>query len=121
MKRFFTLIIAASLLAGCATIHQAGSQPYRARGTDQAHNVSGQLEFRDALFTLIHDVTITIDGATVIRGELSSGGTGILHGTWKGRPIEADCTKVQASVWSKSYNVRCIVISDNERMASLTF
>lgn len=113
------LIFMAMMIAGCSSVYQAGSQPYRMRGDDRAVSISGSVEMVEKLISITHRVRITIDGEAAISGDLDGTAAGVLTGRWRGKSVEADCAKVGSS--GTSYNIRCLVLIENERAASLTF
>lgn len=105
-------ILTVALLTGaCAT--DAPSQYYRLRGQDQNWEVSGKLN------KATRKVTIRINGADALRGTLSLLSLeGDFRGAYRGHPVAATCHNVEKLL--SSY-VRCDVLIDNEKAASLVF
>jgi hypothetical protein len=109
--RTAAILTVALLTSACAT--EAPSQHYRLRGQDQNLEVNGELN------KATRKVTIRINGAEALTGTLSwLSLEGDFRGTYRGHPVAATCHNVQK--WLSSY-VRCDVLIDNEKAASLVF
>ena len=109
--RAAAMLTVALLIGACAT--EATSQYYRPRGQDQNWEVSGTLQ------KATRKVTVRINGAEALTGTLSwLSLEGDFRGTYRGHPVAASCHNVEK--WLSSY-VRCDVLIDNEKAASLVF
>ncbi len=120
------LLIALSLftITACTTTSTdvSPSQSYRPAGSSDLWTISGNL---DSEFTtgLVDEVTrmlyVYINGEEVISGQLSARGTGELSGSFRDHSIVSNCSSEQRTpTW---IDVRCMILVDNERAATLTF
>jgi hypothetical protein len=72
--------------------------------------------FENSIRRTLH---VYIDGEPVITGQLSPMATGELSGEYKSLRVDTVCTSEQKTpTW---IDVRCMVLVDNERAATLTF
>lgn len=102
-----SLLLAALLLAGCATT--APVQTYRAAGQIDAWHVSGRLD------ELSESLTIIINGQDAVSGKLSLwDGSGTVSGAYQGKPVSATCNAVRNGR-------QCRVLIGSELAATLTF
>lgn len=127
MKAQLLAAVAALTLAGCAStaMDQSPSQTYRPAGTDKQITITGNMETQwkhNLIGSYVgRKVSVLFDGAPVVSGWLTDpdNGAGILTGEYHGLPVEADCSG-QKSPPNTIY-IRCRVLVDNERAATLTF
>lgn len=110
---------------GCVSVTKdiSPAQSYRAKGTDELWRITGFLDskFREGLVqtSVYRIVNIFINGSLVIRGGLSSDGSGELNGQYQGHEIASYCSsELKTATW---LDIRCMVLVDNERAATLTF
>lgn len=115
MIKRLSIAAAAVLMAACATT-QTAIQPYRAPGAVSSVLVSGQLSSGMASYTL----HLLVSGAAVASGDLDAAGSGILQGTWDGKPVVSDCAG-KTGFWSGATTVRCHVTIAGEHAATLQF
>jgi hypothetical protein len=126
MKRLMGLL-AGVMLASCTSTAKdvSPSQSYRLAGAQNAWKITGSMDSEVTHgLGLIPDqvkrtVTIYVNGDPVINGTLSPAATGELSGTYQDRSIDTICSSEQKTpTW---LDVRCMVLVDNERAATLTF
>jgi hypothetical protein len=124
MKRIF-YPLAVLALAGCTTTWQDESavQTYRPAGAEELWRITGQLDntMKEGLVktTVDRNLTVTINGDTAAQGLISWDGNGRIDGAYQDRAVEADCNGRRVSPnW---VDIRCMILVDNERAATLTF
>lgn len=118
-------ILAALVLSACGTVTQVPPQFYRAQGQADQLAISGTLSQSKGVFTDTNDITVSINGETVIKGTIEKGSKEF-PGMYAGKPVSADCSVVSAgSVASYLLNgsdrtdVKCTVYVAGERAANL--
>ena len=124
MLRSFQLV--ALLVLGACTTSTSDVSPaqyYRPAGAGPQWKITGDLqsEYTEDMFgtTVQRTLHVYIDGERVVTGQLSPMATGELSGQYKGLPVDTVCTSEQKTpTW---IDVRCMVLVDNERAATLTF
>lgn len=118
------LILAFSLLAGCATTRQFNAAPqfYRAANSDKQITITGKLEATRTEKVIYADLsntlTVFFDNAAQIVGHLDAQGFGEFNGdTYDGKKTSASCaTKIMGQGFAE---LRCTIYIDNERAATL--
>lgn len=110
-------------IAGCSakTTDISPAQYYRAENSQSQWKITGNLnnEFDQVFGRITRQLSVFIEGEEVINGNLSAVGTGELSGNYKGTPIDTICSSERKTRdWIE---VRCMVLVDNERAATLTF
>lgn len=105
MKKY--LVLAAALLAGCAST--APMQTYRAVGQVDAWHIGGRIDGGTQL------LTVTVNGQDAISGKLSLwNGTGTVSGVYEGKPMSSTCSEVRD-------RRQCLVVVGSEVAATLVF
>lgn len=122
-KRITALAVLA--LSACGTVTQVPPQFYRAQGQTDQLAIAGTLSQSKGVFSDTNDITVTINGETVIKGTIEKG-TKEFPGTYAGKPVSADCAVVSAGSiasmllsGSDRTDVKCTVYVAGERAANL--
>lgn len=123
MTKFFLILPLMSFLIGCManTVDVSPVQSYRPANSDVVWEISGSLysEFDQITGAITRKLNIHINNEPVIDGMLSAMATGELSGLYKESKVHALCSsEVKTTSWM---DVRCIILVDNERAATLTF
>lgn len=113
MKKL-AFILAITTVTGCATT--APTQYYRAAGETEQISITGKYS---PMAGFNGTIIIAINNETVINTKLPFGSSFELAGTFNNKSVDAVCSKLQATV--ASYPVKCLVLIDNERAATLSF
>lgn len=124
-KKIFLTILLSVIVSACATISRDVSPPqsFRPKNSENLWRITGSLdnEFKQGVVSahvkrILH---VHINGEEVITGQLSARATGELTGSYQNHPIIATCSSEQKTAnW---IDVRCMILIDNERAATLTF
>ncbi len=119
------LIIVFVNASGCVYKTQDISpvQIFRLRGSEEIWHISGNLDsrFKEGLIqnSTSRTLNIFINGQLVIKGSLTSDGNGELIGKYRDHNIISYCSsEVKTATW---LDIRCMILVDNERAATLTF
>ena len=112
-------------VTGCVSVTKdiSPAQSYRAKGVDELWRITGYLDskFREGLVqtSVSRMINVFINGSLVIRGGLSADGSGELNGQYQGHEIASYCSsELKTATW---LDIRCMILVDNERAATLTF
>jgi hypothetical protein len=108
--RYLPIIILALTVTGCATY--SATQPYR-DAAGQKYQITGHVE------ELSFKTQININNTEVINGQLSMMGSGVLEGTYQGKPVVADCNLVRRG--GDNNQLICQISIDGEHATNLTF
>lgn len=124
-KGILIITILSVLLVGCVQTTQdiSPAQSYRPKGSDDLWRISGNLdsEYKEDLMGMHvkRVLNVHINGEKVITGQLSAKATGELSGNYQGHSIISSCSSEQKT--QNWVDVRCMILVDNERAATLTF
>jgi hypothetical protein len=112
-------------LTGCATTTKdvSPAQSFRPKGSEDLWRITGHIdsEFKQGLMgdTVSRILNVYINGTLAIKGGLSPKATGELIGKYEEHDIVSICaSELKAKNWIE---VRCTILVDNERAATLTF
>lgn len=123
MNKLPSLLILAVLLSGCAinAMDVSPRQSYRPPGSKELWDISGSMHSNYDRLTgvTLRQLAVSINETPVINGNLSAMATGELTGRYKDHKVNSICTsEVKTESWM---DVRCTILIDNERAATLTF
>ena len=123
MRKLLLSIFMLIILTGCTTTTHDISprQSYRPSGSDELWDISGSVENNWDQITGVVQRTlyVQINDEQVIQGTLSRMATGELSGKYKNHKVNSICaSEMKTQTWLE---VRCTILIDNERAATLTF
>jgi uncharacterized protein YceK len=127
MNAKILLLAAALIVSGCSSqaIDQSPTQTYRPAWSADQISITGKMdtEWKRKLTGMYvgRKVTVLFNGETVISGWLTDpdNAAGTLIGTYEKRRVDVDCTGIKRP--PNTLDVRCLVLVNNERAATLTF
>lgn len=124
MQKRLPIVFIILLLAGCTAtaIDVSPRQSYRPPNSKELWSISGSLSSQfDQLSGAVRQrvLDVYIDDEHVIHGGLSAMATGELSGKYKNHKVNSICaSEIKTQNWIE---VRCTILIDNERAATLTF
>jgi len=123
MNKLPSFLLLTVLLAGCAinAVDVSPRQSYRPPGSKELWDISGSLNSKYDQLTGVTQryLSVYINETPVINGGLSAMGTGELIGRYNDHKVNSICTsEVKTETWM---DMRCTILIDNERAATLTF
>lgn len=119
MKKITTLLLAL-LISGCASTHLSAPQNYRSKGDDNAVQITGKIDKKEAFLSNEYIVTVFFNGLEQIKFKLDGSATGEGIGLpYQGKQTSTSCSSKRFNEYA--IEVRCIVFIDNERTVTLTF
>lgn len=121
-KKFLALLLPIFLI-GCTTkaVDVSPRQSYRPANSSELWDISGSLnsEFDQIMGTAKRTLHVYINDELAIRGNLTPMATGELTGNYRKHKVNSICASEQKTAnW---IDVRCTILIDNERAATLTF
>jgi len=123
MKKLPLLFLMSIILARCVTTTNDVSprQSYRPNGSKELWDISGSMnsEYNQITGAIQRVLNVYINEEPVIHGTLSPMATGELSGKYKNHKVNSICaSEMKTQTWM---DVRCTILIDNERAATLTF
>lgn len=111
------------MLTGCVTTTSDVSprQSYRPNGSKELWDISGSMnsEYNQITGAVQRVLDVYINDEPTIHGTLSPMATGELSGKYKNHKVNSICaSEMKTETW---LDVRCTILIDNERAATLTF
>jgi len=121
--RIFLAVLTVLLLGGCVTtsVDVSPRQSYRPANSKELWDISGSLTSKfDQLYgTVGRQLSVYVNEELAIQGTLSPMATGELSGNYKNHRVNSICaSEMKTETW---LDVRCTILINNERAATLTF
>lgn len=123
MRTLFAALLSV-LLAACSTVTQSPLSYYRAAGAADQITIGGTITQSPWGITghgHTHAVEITINGETVIRGDMGNSSSQDYDATWNGRKITAACMVLASDKFmNPKPSARCLVFVNGERAGTVS-
>lgn len=109
-------------VSACSTVSHSPPSYYRAAGDTEQIVIGGSIDQSAALTAngYSHEITITINGETVISADMGGASAQDYSADWKGRKVSATCLVIASDrLFNRRPGARCLVFINGERAGTV--